>query len=116
MKPFAPILFALATLSAFGQTQNVAPTSQPPKKQEIEIAAPRPVLTTNQVSTNAIPQKPKEPTVTYSGLVQDVRKSTNRWKIFSLRRPANPKEDNANLVRDLRTEASPAVKLISVDF
>jgi hypothetical protein len=36
--------------------------------------------------------------------------------MFSLRRPANPREDDANMIRNLRTEAGGAVKLFSVDF
>ena len=101
--------------------QNVAPTGKPRQEIEIEVTAPRPPKTT-EISTNALskPQPPDQPTKpkrTYTGVAHDLRKSTNRWKIFSLRRPANLKEDDANVTREgLRTEASGAVKIISVDF
>lgn len=101
--------------------KNVAPTGKPRQKIELEVQAPRPPKTTD-ISTNALskPQPPDQPTKpkrTYSGVAADVRKSTNRWKIFSLRRPANLKEDDANVIREgLRTEGGGAVKLIAVDF
>jgi hypothetical protein len=120
--PLLSIAFAGAlVMTAIGQDrpQNAAPTGKP--RQEIQVDAPRAPRTT-EVTTNALskPQPPNQPTKpkrTYGGVVQDVRKSTNRWKMFSLRRPANLKEDDANVTREaLRTEASGAVKLISVDF
>ena len=97
---------------------NTAPSGKP--RQNLEIAAPL-APKTNAIDTNVLssargPKLPKEPTVSYGGVVNDIRKSTNRWRMFSLRRHANLKEDEANMVRNLRTEASPAVKLISVDF
>lgn len=95
------------------RTLNAAPSGKP--KQEIEVAAPRGPKE-SEVSTNALPKFPKRPSVSHGGLVSDVRKSTNRWKMFSLRRPANLKEDEANMIRDLRTEGGGAVKLFSVDF
>ena len=119
-----PLSIAFASALAIAviaqdRPQNAAPTGKP--RQEIEVEAPRAPKTT-EVTTNALskPQPPNQPTKpkrTYGGVVQDVRKSTNRWKIFSLRRPANLKEDDTNVTREgLRTEASGAVKLISVDF
>ena len=108
------------SLAASGQetipVQNAAPSGKP--RQDVEIAAPR-AARTNALTTNALSQikDPKQPQRTVGGLVPEIRKSTNRWRMFSLRRPANPKEDEANVTREgLRTEASGAVKLISVDF
>jgi hypothetical protein len=120
--PLLSIAFAgtlVMTAIAQDRPQNAAPTGKP--HQEIQVDAPRAPGTT-EVTTNALskPQPPNQltkPKRTYGGVVNDVRKSTNRWKIFSLRRPASLKEDDANVTREgLRTEASGAVKLISVDF
>jgi hypothetical protein len=116
--PFAMTLAGALAFATFAQdappkTQNAAPTGKP--RQEIEVVAPeRPKE--SEVNTNAYPKMPKQPTVSYGGVASDVRKSTNRWRIFSLRRPANLKEDEANVIRNLRTEGAPAVKLFSVDF
>jgi hypothetical protein len=104
------------------RTLNVAPTGQP--RQEIEITAPA-TAKTSTVNTNlfsarkpgaAAANEPKEPTVTYGGFITDLRKSTNRARTFSLRRRANLKEDDTALIHNVRAEASPAVKLFSVDF
>lgn len=95
------------------RTLNAAPTGKP--KQEIEITAPTPPKE-SEVNTNLLPKMPQRPAISHGGLATDIRKSTNRWKMFSLRRPANVKEDEANMIRNTRTEASPAVKLFSVDF
>ena len=94
-------------------TQNASTTGKP--RQEIEVTAPQPAKE-SEVNTNALPKMPKEPAVSYGGLASDIRKSTNRWKMFSIRRPANLKEDDANMVRNLRTEGGPGVKVFSVDF
>jgi hypothetical protein len=94
-------------------SQNAAMTGKP--RQEIEVTAPQPAKE-SEVNTNALPKMPKQPAVSYGGLASDIRKSTNRWKMFSIRRPANPKEDDANMVRNLRTEGGPGVKVFSVDF
>ena len=119
--PLTMTLAGALTLAAIGQeaaptqTQNTLPAVKP--RQEIEIAAPQSPRT-NAISTNALSNLNQPKTnLTYSGLGPELRKSTNRWRIFSLRRPANAKEDEANLTREgLRTQASPAIKLISIDF
>src|SRR6185436_11448178 len=82
------------------KTLNAAPTGKP--RQEIEVIAPKPPKE-SEINTNIFPKMPKEPTVSYGGLARDIRKSTNRWKTFSLRRPANLKEDEQNLIRNART-------------
>jgi hypothetical protein len=88
-----------------------------PAKPRVELEAAAPVAAkTNLVSTNALPLKGKATAVTYSGVAADVRKATNRWRVFSLRRPLDPKEDGANWVRDLGTEGGGGVKIFSVDF
>jgi hypothetical protein len=101
------------TPSSPPRTLNAAPTGQP--RQQIEITAPTPPKE-SAVNTNLLPKMPARPAISHGGLTTDIRKSTNRWKMFSLRRPANLKEDESNLIRNVRTEASPAVKLFSVDF
>ena len=118
--PLSMAVAAALALAAHAQDApiNTAPSGKP--RQNLEVAAPL-APKTNAIDTNVLssargPKLPKEPTVSYGGLVNDVRKSTNRWRMFSLRRPANLKEDDANTVHNLRTEASPGVKLISVDF
>jgi hypothetical protein len=93
--------------------QNAAPSGKP--KQEIEITAPTPPKE-SEVNTNLLPKMPQRPAISHGGLATDIRKSTNRWKMFSLRRPANLKEDEANMIRNARTEAGPPVKIFSVDF
>ena len=118
--PAAITLLGAVSLATLAQetrdtpkTQNAAPTVK--SRQEIEVIAPKPAKE-SEVNTNALPKMPKEPTVSYGGLASDIRKSTNRWKMFSIRRPAHLKDDEANMIRNLRTESSPAVKLFSVDF
>ena len=96
------------------RTLNVAPSGKP--RQEIEVLAPERPKESDDVNTNLFPKFPKEPTVSYGGLASDVKKSTNRWKMFSLRQPTNLKRDEANMIRNTRTEGGPAVKLFSVDF
>ena len=119
-----PLFIALAAvlaITAMGQDdrpQNVSPTGKP--RQEIELQAPVAPKTT-EVTTNALskvqpPDQVRKPKVTYGGLAQDVRKSTNRWRMFSLRRRADLAEDDKAVIRNLRTEGGGAVKLFSVDF
>lgn len=118
--PLSMAVAASVALAALAQDApiNTAPTGKP--RQNLEIAAPV-APKTNQINTNVLssatgPKLPKEGGVSYGGLIPDVRRSTNRWRMFSLRRPANPREDDANMIRNLRTEAGGAVKLFSVDF
>jgi hypothetical protein len=96
------------------RTLNAAPSGKP--RQEIEVIAPDRPKESEEVNTNLFPKMPPGPAVTYGGLASDVKKSTNRWKMFSLRQPANLKRDDANMIRGTRTEGGPAVKLFSVDF
>ena len=123
--PFSQFMkvWSAITLAALGfsllHAQEAAPTGQP--RQEIFVDTPRPPKTaevnTNALSTPKPPQKDaKPPVVTYSGLGPEVAKATNKWKVFSLRRPANPKEDGSNLIRETRTEAARPIKLLSIDF
>ena len=96
------------------RTLNVAPSGKP--RQEIEVIAPERPKESEEVNTNLFPKFPKEPTVSYGGLASGIKKSTNGWKTFSLRQPANLKQDEASVIRGTRTEGGPAVKLFSVDF
>src|SRR4051812_34943068 len=77
-------------------------------KPEIEIQTPlapkSPTIATN------IMEAPKEPLVKFGGLATDMKRSTNRWKMFSLRKPLDPKTDGANLIRDTRTEGAKPIK------
>lgn len=115
MKVGPVILFATLVASA---AQNAAPTVQPPK-QEIQVEAPRPPRT-SEVNTNALsnpkPGQTNLPTIFYSGLGPDIRKSTNRWRMFSLRKKVDLKTDGENLIMDTRTEAARPFKLFSIDF
>jgi hypothetical protein len=118
--PLSMAVVAALAVAARAQNAplNTAPTGKP--RQELEVAAPL-TRKTNDLNTNILsnaqgPKSPKETSVTYGGLVTHVRKSTNHWRMFSLRRPANLKEDDVNLIHDLRTEAGGAVKVFSVDF
>jgi hypothetical protein len=95
-------------------TLNVAPTGKP--RQEIEVLAPERPKESEEVNTNLFPKMPQGPTVSYGGLASDIKKSTNRGKMFSLRQPTNLKRDEANVIRNTRTEGGPAVKIFSVDF
>jgi hypothetical protein len=109
---------AMAVVAQEERPQNAAPSGKP--RQEIEVQAPRAPKTT-EVTTNALskvqpPDQPTKPKVTYGGVAHDVRKSTNRWKMFSLRRRADLAEDDKAVIRNLRTEGGGAVKLFSVDF
>src|SRR4051812_25159467 len=65
------------------RTLNVAPTGKP--RQEIEVLAPQSPKPSDEINTNLLPKMPQEPTVSYGGLASDLKKSTNRWKTFSLR-------------------------------
>jgi hypothetical protein len=96
------------------RTLNVAPTGKP--RQEIEVLSPERPKDSDEVNTNLFPKMPQGPTVSYGGLATDLKKSTNRWKMFSLRQPANLKRDEANVIRGTRTEGGPAIKIFSVDF
>jgi hypothetical protein len=118
------IVAASLTIAAYGQSSdanssvNAAPTGKP--RQEIELQAPVAPKTT-EVTTNALskvqpPDQARKPKVTYGGLAHDVRKSTNRWRMFSLRRRVDLAEDDKAVIRNLRTEGGGAVKLFSVDF
>src|SRR4051812_26930455 len=99
--PLFITFMALLATSALGQTTTATPATPTGKpREQLQVDAPR-AATTTEASTNAIPLKPKEPAVTYSGIVQDVKKSTNRWRMFSLRKKADPKEDSKNVIRDL---------------
>jgi hypothetical protein len=86
--------------------------------QDVRIEAPvapkPPGANTNALSAPI--ERPKEPLIKYSGLMADFKRSTNRWKFFSLRKPVDPKTDGANLIRETRTEAGHPVKLLSLDF
>ena len=115
---FAAGLAMAAVAQESDRPQNAAPTGQP--RQEIEVQAPRAPRTT-EVTTNALskvqpPDQPTKPKRTYSGVAHDLRKSTNRWKMFSLRTRADLAEDDKAVIRNLRTEGGGAVKLLSVDF
>jgi hypothetical protein len=86
--------------------------------QDVRIeapAAPKPAGSTTNALSAPI-ERPKEPLIKYSGLLTDFKRSTNRWKFFSLRKKADPKTDGENLIRETRTEASHPVKLLSLDF
>ena len=115
---FAAGLSMAAVAQETDRPQNAAASGKP--RQEIEVQAPRPPKTT-EVTTNALSKvqpadqltKPKR---TYSGVAHDLRKSTNRWKMFSLRKRADLAEDDKAVIRNLRTEGGGAVKLFSVDF
>jgi hypothetical protein len=118
--PLSIAVAAILMLAARGQDAPLKATPLNKPRQDLEVVAPvRPKtnsLDTNILSSAQGPKLPKQTVVTYGGLIPEVRKSTNRWRMFSLRRPANLKQDEANLVRDVRTEASPAVRVFSVDF
>jgi hypothetical protein len=87
----------------------------PAPKPEIEIQSPLAPKAATSASTN-IMEAIKDPLVKYSGLATDLKRSTNRWKMFSLRKPTDPKSDQATLIRDTRTEAGGPIKLFSIDF
>src|SRR5688572_1383001 len=86
--------------------------------QDVRIEAPVPPKT-SIINTNLLTApsaQPKESPIKYSGLATDLKRSTNRWKFFSLRKPADPKTDAANLIHDTRAQAGPPIKLLSIDF
>ncbi len=52
-----------------------------------------------------------------AGLLVDIRRSTNRFRMFSLRQKRNPVADEENLIRDVSDPARiTGVKLLSFDF
>lgn len=125
--PSAPVLRALAfvfALASVARAQDVAPPAKANQgTRGIEVQAPRPAgtngvktINTNIVTDAKAAEDKLRPLLTYSGVGPEVARSTNRWRIFSLRRPVDRKEDGANLIRDIRTEASPAIKIFSIDF
>lgn len=64
------------------------------------------------------PEPPvKKTTITPSGLLVDIRRSTNRFRMFSLRRKADPQSDQANLLHDVSEPTRiTGVKLLSIGF
>jgi hypothetical protein len=84
-------------------------------KPAIEVQTPLPPAKPTTASTNVL-DLPKEPTVTFGGTVMDFKRSTNRWKMFSLRKPLDRKADEATVIRETRTEGARPVKLFSIDF
>ena len=114
------LALAVAGQEALPPPLNAASTGKPAQPVDVEVDAPRAPKTT-EVSTNALskPQPPDQvlkPKVNVSGLGPEMKKSTNRWKMFSLRKPVNFKEDEASVIRGARTEGGPPVKLFAVDF
>ena len=79
---------------------------------QIELISPLEPKTTN----TTILETPKEPLIKYSGLATDIKRSTNRWRMFSLRKPVDPKTDEAQMIRDTRTEGAKPIKIFSIDF
>ena len=54
---------------------------------------------------------------TNAGLLVDIRRSTNRFRMFSLRQRGNPVADDENLIRDVSAPTRIiGVKLLSFDF
>lgn len=90
---------------------------KPASSSQPEIQAPRP-QTNSPINTNLLAapvQKPKDSAVKYSGVAADFKRSTNRWKFFSLRAPRDPNHDGENLIHDAHSPGGP-VKVISIDF
>jgi hypothetical protein len=103
-----------ATLSlcqTHAQEKHATPT---PPKQEIEVQSPLAPKPATTGTTNLI--TPPKDLIKYGGLATDIKRSTNRWKMFSLRKPLDPKTDEATLIRETRTEAAKPIKLFSIDF
>ena len=67
---------------------------------------------------NLLPEPPqKKSVVTTSGLLVDIRSSTNRFRMFSLRRKTDPQSDQANLLHDVSEPTRiTGVKLLSIGF
>jgi hypothetical protein len=119
LKPFMKIWFVIGSLAlALTTFAQEKPASNSNSNSQPEILSPRaPAQTTVNTNILATPgQKPKEPAIKFSGVATDFKRSTNRWKFFSLRAPRDPKRDGQNVVRDLRTEGGGGIKLFSVDF
>lgn len=110
MKRFLILTIAIASPFIHAQDKPAAPAST--AKPNIEVQAPL----TPKTSTPTNIVIPKEPVVRYGGLATDIKRSTNRWKMFSLRKPADPKNDDANLIKETRTEGARPIKLFSIDF
>jgi hypothetical protein len=108
------VIGCLAFTLCAGAQEKLAPISKP------EIQSPRRqtnsslTINTNILATPA--QKPTEPAIKYSGVATDFKRSTNRWRFFSLRQPRDPKRDGQNVIRDTRAEAGGPIKLFSIDF
>jgi hypothetical protein len=107
------VIGCLSALAAATPAQDkAAPIAKP------EIQTPRPA-TNSALNTNALStatQKVREPLIKYSGVATDFKRSTNRWKFFSLRQPRDPKHDGENVIRTTRTEAGGPIKIFSIDF
>jgi hypothetical protein len=101
--------------TATGAKQKSLPT--PPRK-EIQVEtpqAPKELTVDTNLLANPNPTPKKESRINYSGFITDVRRSTNRWKMFSLRKPVDPAHDGENLM-DAHSEAGPGIKLFSIGF
>lgn len=109
---------AIGCLSALAVTTPAQEKPAPRSKSQPEIQAPRaPTQTTLNTNILATPaQKANEPVIKYSGVATDFKRSTNRWKFFSLRQPRDPKRDGQNVIRTTRAEAGGPIKIFSIDF
>ena len=103
---------ALALAATTPAQDKSAPIAKP------EIQSPRPAAN-SPLNTNALSspnQKPKESAIKYSGVATDFKRSTNRWKFFSIRQPRDPKRDGENVIHTTRSEAGGPIKILSIDF
>jgi hypothetical protein len=110
MKRWRAILI-IPVFSLVLQAQEKPATATTPQPQ-LELQSPLEPKTTN----STILETPKEPLIKYSGLATDIKRSTNRWRMFSLRKPADPKTDGAHIIHETRTEGAKPVKIFSIDF
>ena len=91
--------------------------------QKLETSPPRPTTPTTLMSrlrilqANAANPKVKDPSVTYSGFLVDLRTSPRLSKTLSLRNKVDPATDSENLITDVHEPTKPkGIKLFSLSF
>lgn len=92
--------------------------SEPPAGPAVETVKPQSQTTvTVQTPSQAKPETSRWiDRVKAGGLFQDLRTNTNGFRIFSLRKPIDPKTDFQNVYVDPSTGRTMGIKLLTFSF
>ena len=110
MKTVASIVVALACALPLA-AQEEAVVEQSPTAARAARAAQR-KLDADRRAKEAIEGKP----LVYGGFLTELKKSEDKKKFLSLRRPVDPGKDDENVYRDVRTAKPKGFVLFSIGF